>query len=95
METKDKPGAVCLACERPQRFTRINAKCAALLGSGQRCGGLISSAVAPGDWAECPACLATGSVNDAPCGTCHEEGWIYVRDKRWLKDRLQRWPEPT
>jgi hypothetical protein len=90
MATKERPGAVCLKCERPKPFTLATAQCADRRGDGQRCGGLISAAIAPGDWAECPTCSATRTVNEVPCAGCREEGWIYVRDKQWLKDQLQR-----
>lgn len=85
-----KPGAVCLSCERPAPFTLANAACAERRGDGKRCGGLISAALAPGDWAECPTCSAVGSVNGAPCAACRAGGWIYVRDKQWLQDELQK-----
>ena len=89
MAMKQRPGAVCLSCERPHPFTFVNAKCSLRRGDGQRCGGVISSAIAPADWAECPTCSATESVNPVPCSACRGEGWIYVRDKPWLKEELR------
>jgi DnaJ-class molecular chaperone len=71
--------AVCTSCGAPAHSAQvINQRCGRNY-DGKRCQGIYRSALALGDWRECPICNATGRDNKKRCTKCEGEGWIYSR----------------
>jgi len=81
-----EPSAVCAKCHIPRDIAEVGAKCHRRVARGERCGGLIHTALRIGDWIKCPSCLASRREKRRPCRQCRGEGWIYVRDLQWFKD---------
>ena len=79
---KPQPAAVCTRCGAVSYSPEmINGQCLQVT-AGQRCTGVIGSAKYETDWEACPACLATGTRNEKPCGQCYGTGWLYVRNRK-------------
>jgi DnaJ-class molecular chaperone len=73
---KSKPVAYCTRCRAYSRNEgQINQKCH-VIRQGNRCQGMMRSALKPDDWVECPSCGATGRVKNGTCDKCAGEGWI-------------------
>jgi hypothetical protein len=81
-DQKPQPVAVCTRCGAVSYAPQmISGQCAQVTG-GKRCTGVIGSAAHQTDWEACPACLATGTKNEKPCGQCDGTGWLYVRNRK-------------
>lgn len=77
------PCAVCTSCGAYRHdAAAINQPCRRQLDRNKRCRGAYGSAIAVGDWAECPACQASGRVAGTRCERCDGYGWHYVRGIR-------------
>jgi ribosomal protein S27AE len=79
-----RPKARCPLCGTASIYAEhINRRCATIVDPNSepptRCEGVFRSAVAAEDWAECPACHATGMRDDVACPRCGGEGWLYTR----------------
>jgi hypothetical protein len=82
-QKRRKPIAVCTDCGVYIYDAQlINIHCREVR-KGKRCEGCYGSALAPGDWKECPTCLNTGKMGADSCGACQGSGWIYVREEFW------------
>lgn len=79
-ELKPQPVAICTRCGAVSYSTEMISGQCAQVTAGKRCTGVIGS-VAKVDWEECPACLATGTRNEKPCGQCDGTGWLYARNR--------------
>jgi hypothetical protein len=81
MQKREKPVAVCTRCGRTTRsVTAINQACGNIR-RGRRCSGSWGSALAVGDWRECPSCSGTGHEGLVACSQCSGDGWLYVRGR--------------
>lgn len=80
---RERPVGVCLRCHAVVRaFDRIGKKCLKPLPFGAKCPGIIRSALAADEWTECPACSASGRIDDSVCTRCDGEGWLYDSRRR-------------
>jgi hypothetical protein len=76
-----QPVAVCTLCGECSIYLHaIDERCFKQY-KGRRCQGVFGSALAPGDWQECPRCAATGRADNERCYQCKEWGWEFVRGK--------------
>lgn len=80
-ELKPQPVAICTRCGAVSYSTQMISGQCSQVTAGKRCTGVIGS-VAKVDWEECPACLATGTRNEKPCGQCYGAGWLYTRNPK-------------
>ncbi len=80
---RERPVGICPRCRTVIRaFDQIGKKCARPLASGTKCPGVIRSALAADEWAECPDCHATGRIGDGVCSRCGGEGWLQDERRR-------------
>ena len=80
-DQRPQPVAVCTRCGAVSYFPEMIAGQCAQVTAGKRCIGVIGRA-SQTDWEACPACLATGTRNEKPCGQCDGAGWLYVRNRK-------------
>lgn len=79
---KAQPVAVCTRCGAlSYSLEMINGQCSQVT-AGKRCTGVIGSGANKADWEACPACLATGSRDEKPCGQCDGAGWLYIPNRK-------------
>ena len=80
MEKQRKPLTACTDCSMPgYYFVLANVKCCRRIGT-ERCEGFIRVTIGAKDWAECPACLATGREGNKECSQCFlGSGWQLLR----------------
>jgi DnaJ-class molecular chaperone len=84
-DKRPKPVAVCTRCGAVSyNATLINGPC----GRGG-CKGTRGSAGQDTDWEECPSCSGSGEQGSAKCPECDGVGWIFVRDKGWLRAEIK------
>lgn len=82
-----RPKARCDRCGAVSIYSEhINRHCVSVLNPADeepiRCEGVFRAAVVPQDWTECPACRATGIIQDgAPCRRCDGAGWLFQRQQ--------------
>jgi hypothetical protein len=79
-----RPKARCPLCGTVSIYAEhINRRCVTVLDPDAepptKCEGRFRGAVAPEDWAECPACGGTGARDGDPCARCRGDGWLYRR----------------
>jgi hypothetical protein len=84
VDKQPRPKARCPLCGTVSTYVEhINHRCVKLLDPNSdeptRCEGRFRGAAAPEDWAECPACRGTGSLDGHPCPRCRGDGWLYRR----------------
>jgi len=79
---KPQPVAVCTRCGALSYSPEmVNGQCSQVI-AGKRCTGVIGSAANKADWEACPACLATGTRDEKPCGQCDGAGWLYIPNRK-------------
>jgi hypothetical protein len=87
VEKQRQPCTCCTRCGRVGYDIALsNQPCRRVLDrKGTKCKGAISSAINIGDWEECLTCRGSGASNATTCEPCSGAGWIFVRDRPWLK----------
>jgi hypothetical protein len=75
-----RPCTSCTKCRAPgYHISLTKGRCGRIV-DGERCTGIIQSAVQVNDWAECPSCAGTGWEGDKTCSHCDgRSGWLFVR----------------
>lgn len=89
MAKQPRPTTVCTDCGRAGYSIQLaNRPCGYTRADGRRCRGVNGSANQETDWLECPYCDGEGG-EDIRCHPCDGAGWMFVRDKPWLKKEIE------